>query len=57
VQFYLQKWLLPVGGETALADDEAHNVPNVEFAHGSTIASCSAVEQRHVAQFGRPTLE
>jgi hypothetical protein len=34
VQFYLQKWLLPVGGETALADDEAHNVPNVEFAHG-----------------------
>jgi hypothetical protein len=34
VKLYLKARLLPVGGERTFADDEAHNVANVEFAHG-----------------------
>jgi hypothetical protein len=34
VEFHLKVRLLSVGGERPFADDEAHNVPNVEFAHG-----------------------
>jgi hypothetical protein len=50
VKLYLEARLLPVGGERAFSDNEAHNVPNIEFAHGSIIVVCSALEQRHVAQ-------
>jgi hypothetical protein len=34
VELHLKVWLLSVGGEGTLSDDEAHNVPNVEFVHG-----------------------
>jgi hypothetical protein len=34
VEFHLKVRLLPVGGEGTFSDDEAHNVPNVEFTHG-----------------------
>jgi hypothetical protein len=50
VELHLEVGLLSVGGERPFADDEAHNVPNVEFAHGVIIVACSALEQRHVAR-------
>lgn len=34
VQLHLQAWLPPVGSEAAFADDESHNVPDLEFVHG-----------------------
>jgi hypothetical protein len=34
VEFHLKVRLLSVGGERTLSDDKAHNVPNIEFAHG-----------------------
>jgi hypothetical protein len=38
VEFHLEEWLPPVGGERAFPDDETHNVPDVEFSHGRSIA-------------------
>jgi hypothetical protein len=50
VQLYLEIGLTTVGGERPLADDETHNVPNVELSHGPILARCSALEQSHVAR-------
>jgi hypothetical protein len=50
VEFHLKVRLLSIGGERTLSDDEAHNVPNIEFAHGRSITICSTAEQSHVAQ-------
>ena len=33
VQLDLEVWLSPVGSEGTLADDESHNVSDVEFSH------------------------
>jgi hypothetical protein len=49
VQLHLKVRLPAVGGERPPADNETHNVPNVELSHGPILLSCSAVEQSHVA--------
>lgn len=48
VETHLEKGLLAVGREGAFSNDEAHNVADVEVAHGASIARCSAPEQREV---------
>lgn len=53
VEFYLEIGLLSVSGEGSFAHDEAHNVPDIEFAHEASIARCSGVEQWHVAPTNR----
>lgn len=49
VQLYLEVRLPAVGGERPLADDETHNVANVELPHGPILNRCSTLEQSHVA--------
>ena len=50
VQLHLEVGLTAVGAERDLADDETHNVANVEFPHGPILRCCSTVEQSHVAR-------
>src|SRR5688572_28408960 len=50
VQLYLEIRLTAVGGERPLADDESHNVANVELSHGPILGCCSTLEQSHVAR-------
>ena len=56
VELDLQVWLPPIGGERAFADDEPHNVADIEFPHAPKLACCSALEQRHVAHCAIPEL-
>ena len=49
VELELQIWLPPISGERAFADDESHNVADIEFPHAPMLTRCSALEQRHVA--------
>jgi len=53
MQLDLQEWLATVGSERSFADDEPHNVPDVELSHGAILAGCSNVEQSHVARARR----
>ena len=48
VKLHLQKRLPPVGRKRALADDESHNVADIEFTHGrkSTAVFHSVTEAR-----------
>ena len=53
VQLHLKVRLPTVCGERPPADNETHNVPNVELSHGPILLGCSTVEQSHVARMGR----
>ena len=53
MQLDLQEWLATVGSERSFADDEPHNVPDVELSHGAILAGCSNAEQSHVARARR----
>jgi len=50
VQLHLKVRLPAVGGERPLADNETHNVANIELPHGPILKRCSTVEQSHVAR-------
>lgn len=52
VELDLKARLAPVGRERPLANDETHNVADIELAHATIIATCSRVEQSHVARGG-----
>ena len=50
MDLHLKARLSAVGGKRPPADNETHNVANLELAHGSILPLCSTVEQSHVAQ-------
>jgi hypothetical protein len=49
VHLHLKARLSAVGRKRPLADNETHNVANLELAHGPILPQCSTLEQSHVA--------
>lgn len=49
VHLHLKVRLAAVGGERSLADNEPHNVADIELSHPRILSACSTLEQSHVA--------